>query len=356
MRARYVAGACALGLVMTSATAASAARVLGDAAEGTVLAAVDPDVTVDTELATTLVLVETVRARLAAGAVTAAAPIPLIGATDPGSTLAGHATLPLGELLQLLLLTRSPTAARSLVDAVGPGLDAARTRMLAAAAGVGLAQTTLPEPLFAGKGTLAPARTTPADLARLGLAIAGDPDLRRRLSLDGVPIAGGDFITRATSPLIAVAPPRAGMRRPVAGPALALAHDGDLDLLAVATGADAARDVWRAIEEASTRYERVLVVREGQPIGPGIDVRSGIIPRFNAIAAEAFAITVERGVAPRLGVRVQLPTAVDAPVEVHQGIGELVIEQRDRIVGVIPLVAPRAIAPSRWLDAAAIRR
>jgi len=83
-----------------------------------------------------------------------------------------------------------------------------------------------------------------------------------------------------------------------------------------------------------------------------VRVRGGIIPSFNAIAAEPWALTTQQGAANGLAFHLQLPSQVDAPVEVHQSIGELVVERDGRVVAVVPLVAPQAIAPSGWLDTA----
>jgi hypothetical protein len=96
----------------------------------------------------------------------------------------------------------------------------------------------------------------------------------------------------------------------------------------------------------------VELVREGQAIGPTVHVRGGIIPNFNAVAAEPWAVTAQQSSPPSLAFRLQLPTEIDAPVEVHQPLGELVVERDGRVLEVVPLVAPQAIAPSGWLDMA----
>jgi hypothetical protein len=197
----------------------------------------------------------------------------------------------------------------------------------------------------------APLHTSARDLARLGLAVAGRGDLRRRLELDGVPIADGGVIVRATAPLITFAdgpPPRSS------GPqALTLGHEDGLELLAVGTGMHARTEATHALEAALARYERRQIVRAGQEVGPLVYVRGGIIPRFTAVAVEPFALTTVRDAPLALTARLQLPAQIDAPVEVSQTVGELVVELDGTIIAVIPLAAPRAIAPRRWLGALA---
>ena len=78
------------------------------------------------------------------------------------------------------------------------------------------------------------------------------------------------------------------------------------------------------------------------------------VPReagFADVAADRFPWEVEQSSAA-IGFRLQLPSEIEAPVEVNQPLGELVVEQEGRVLAVVPLVAPQAIAPSGWLDTA----
>src|SRR5262249_43016324 len=150
-------------------------------------------------------------------------------------------------------------------------------------------------PFAAGPTTTAAAArrgsTTARDLGRLALAVAGDPELRRRLALDGVPISNGGVIARATSPIIAVASegatPHVG---PTDGAPIALVERDGLELLAVAVGPHARDELTSVLEHGFERYRRVELVHQGQPVGPTVHVRGGIIPTFNAVAAEPWAL------------------------------------------------------------------
>ena len=337
---------CALLWATAAPTAALGATVVADVSEHRVLREVAGHSDVESRLTASLLLVHVVHHALGAGAlrpstVVAVVPSP---AGAPPKLKAAHLTV--DELLQLLLLTADRTAAHSLALAVGPGLSAARTRMEATAMKLGLGVRVVSGTTEAPTAVDDGFRTSLGDLARLGLAVAAEPDLRRRLDLDGAPIADGQFIVRATRPLIATVPGRDTGRT-----TLALARRGELELLAAATGPDAHETAWAALTTALDRYDRHALIRQGQPVGPLIHVRGGIIPRFTAVAAEGFAITVRRDAAPSVTARLQLPRHVEAPIEVNESIGELVIERRDEVVAVVPLVAPRAIAPRHWLDA-----
>jgi D-alanyl-D-alanine carboxypeptidase len=289
--------------------------------------------------------------------------LPVAG--DRGPQLSPQEPVEIGELLQLLLLTDSRTAAKTLAWAAGPSIGRALTRMQQVSARLELDHTTLADDWpFAGTpvgskptGNATRVRrgtTTARDLGRLALAVVSDPEIRRRLALDGVPISNGGLIVRATSPLVNLVnggPPPSNAA-PEPDVRIALAERDDLTLLAVATGPQATEQVATALDRGFGHYRRVELVRRGQAVGPIVRVRGGIIPTFNAVAAEPWAMTTRQNGPAAIGFRLQLPAEIEAPVEVHQPLGELVVEQEGRVLAVVPLVAPQAIAPSGWLDTA----
>jgi hypothetical protein len=198
--------------------------------------------------------------------------------------------------------------------------------------------------------------TSLRDLARIATAVFADPGMRRRLALDGVPIANGALIVRASAPLVGVmdAPPRTLPDETLAamGPTLVIASRDGLDLLAIASGAGADAQAHAALARGRTRYERVEVVRAGQPVGRKVKVHDGVIPWFSAVAAQSFAVTVPRARTGSLRLILQLPGVVSAPLDREQPVGELVIARGGRLLAAVPLVAPVAVAPSRWIDTA----
>jgi D-alanyl-D-alanine carboxypeptidase len=346
-----------IALVLGSAHPLLAGHVVYDVTDRQVLAAVDADVAGGPGRAADFLLITVLRERINAGALslrTRVAVLPVAG--DGGPHLAGHGPLEIGELLQLLLLTDSRTAAKTLAWAAGPNIGRTLTRMRDMAAGLGLKRTVIPEdwPFAAGASSAAARRgsTTARELGRLALSVAGDPEIRRRLTLDGVPIADGNLIVRATAPLVVTDDHTAGTTPNDGGSLVRLREHDGLLLLTVATGAKPDDEIAAAFDATFRRYRRVEVVRVGQPIGPAVHVRGGIIPSFKAIAADAWAMTTAASAAEKVAFRLQLPSEIDAPVEVHQPLGELVVERDGRLLAVVPLVAPQAIAPSGWLDAA----
>jgi D-alanyl-D-alanine carboxypeptidase len=346
-------------MILGSVSPAAAGRIVFDVTERQVLEAVDADAAIAPARVADLLLVVALRERLAAGDLALTdrvAVLPVPG--DRGPHLAAH-ELEIGELLQLLLLTDSRTAAKTLAWAVGPSIGRTLARMQQVGAKLALTHTEVAEdwPFGASAATPAATRrrgaTTTRELGKLALVLVSDPELRRRLTLDGVPISNGGLIVRATTPLVALHEDGVAVPTPLAGDVrIAFAERDNLTLLAVATGPHADEEVATALERGFERYQRVELVREGQQVGPTVRVRGGIIPSFTAIAAEPWALTTRQGAPNGLAFRLQLPSQVDAPVEVHQPLGELVVEREGKVVAVVPLVAPQAIAPSGWLDTA----
>jgi serine-type D-Ala-D-Ala carboxypeptidase (penicillin-binding protein 5/6) len=338
-----------------------AGHVLFDVADRQVLDAADADTVIPPGRVADLLLVAVLRERIASGELTLAdrvTTLPVAG--DRGPHLAPHEPLEIGELLQLLLLSDSRTAAKTLAWAAGPSIGRCLTRMQQLSVRLGLTHTTLPDdwPFGAALTTTNVAgrqgTTTARELGILALLVSTDTELRRRLALDGVPISNGGLIVRATDPLIAMRTEHVPARHDggADGASIALVERDGFELLAIGVGAHAGKELETTLERGFERYRRLELVHEGQPVGPKVHVRGGIIPRFNAVAAEGWAITTPNVAHSNLALRLQLPTEIDAPVEVHQPLGELVVEQGGRVLTVVPLVAPQAIAPSGWLDTA----
>jgi len=362
MRSMRTRGAALVlaAIVLSSTSPVAAGHVLFDVTERQLLEASDADVAIAPGRAADLLLVAMLRERLASGEVALADRVTVLPvAGDRGPHLSANKPVEIGELLQLLLLSDSRTAAKTLAWAAGPSIGRALTRMQQTSGRLGLKQTTIADdwPFAAGLTTAGSAgrrgKTTARELGWLALVIASDPEMRRRLSLDGVPISNGGLIVRATAPLIETDTASAVAAGPVPNDVrVALAERENLALIAVTTGPRADEELVTTFQRGFHRYRRVELVREGQAIGPKVHVRGGIIPNFNAVAAEPWAVTAQQSSPPSLAFRLQLPTEIDAPVEVHQPLGELVVERDGRVLEVVPLVAPQAIAPSGWLDMA----
>jgi hypothetical protein len=52
-----------------------------------------------------------------------------------------------------------------------------------------------------------------------------------------------------------------------------------------------------------------------------------------------------------LQLRYQLPVAVRAPLQRHQAIGEVIVEEKGQLVAVIPILSPIGVAATSVLSA-----
>lgn len=356
-RATLLSAAAVVGLGWASPTFAGYA--LFDVADEGLLESADADAVVEPGRVADLLLVTVLQSRLASGALTFTTRVPTLPvAGDLEPDLAKQQTMEVGEVLQLLLLSGSRTAARTLAAVVDADVDRTLGRMRRTASALGLTHTTISDDWLSPRTTVAGVSrggTTARDAGRVALAIASDPELRRRLSLDGVPVADGRLIARATAPLIAVTAndkPPSSAAAAVRGPRIGIVERDGLVLLAVTTGPKADEELAATFTKGFEHYRRVEVVRAGQPVGPSVHVRGGIIPSFNAVTAESWALTTRATSSAAVAFRLQLPSEIEAPVDVRQPLGELVVERAGQLLAVVPLVAPQAIAPSGWLDTA----
>jgi hypothetical protein len=379
---RYLA-VLAVIVTLVAAAPARAGHVLVDLLDAETLEQTEPTAAVAPDTLLDLLLVEVVRERVAAGALGYGTEVPVMRiGSDPGAAMAPHGRLAVGELLQLVLLTRSHSALATLVAAVGPGREQGRLRMRRVIARLALRDTEVPDdwpeeqspasgvvPDGSGGGRkaapasplrhAASAHTTIGDVVRLATTIAQDSEIRRRLALDGAPIADGAVIVRATDPLITRTPPSL-VFAPAAPthdtveslPAIAIEERDGLALLAVASGPEAPRNAWQALERGLARYRRVEVVRAGQVVAGEVGGRGGGVAHVTAVAAQSFALTVPRSGVFAIRAWLQLHADGEAPPVPNQSMGELVFEKAGRVIGAVPLVAPEPSAPSRWLDTA----
>ena len=370
-----------LAIVIASGAHAGAGTALVDLDSGDVLESTDARERIPLGRSADLMLVALLSARNRGVHATPATEVAVhVVEPDPGPSLRHQSHAATAELVQVLLLTDSRTAARTLAVAIGDQTIAPRVRALARALRLDATAVSVDETHTVSSFPVGVTGTTNVvDVARLATAVARDPAVRRRIGLDGVPIAGGAVIVRATAPLIATHAPSVATaagavaalgRRPVgtrdafataadpilSGPSIAVAERDGLELLAVATGNDAAATVWDVLERGFQRYRRVSIVRAGARVERAVRVHGGIVPAFNPKAAETFAVTARRDQPQTVSLSLQLPSTLEAPVDANQRVGEVVIECDGRVLGLVPLVAPMTIAPSRWLDTATRER
>jgi hypothetical protein len=98
----------------------------------------------------------------------------------------------------------------------------------------------------------------------------------------------------------------------------------------------------RLLEWGFETYERVDIVRAGDPLSVPIRIRHGTLAQVTPVAGGSVSLSRRRGEERHVQVRYQLPGVVMAPVARDQAVGELIVEEQGQLVAVVPVLSPSA--------------
>jgi D-alanyl-D-alanine carboxypeptidase (penicillin-binding protein 5/6) len=132
-------------------------------------------------------------------------------------------------------------------------------------------------------------------------------------------------------------------------------RDG-MRLIAVVLGCPTLQSRFRLAQEllewGFAHYSKLNVVQAGQPLSFEVKVANGATESIRPIAAQSLTYVVRNDEKQDLRVTFQLPATVAAPVAAHQELGEIIVRDQDKLLGVIPAVSPVGIAgsapPTTW--------
>ena len=269
----------------------------------------------------------------------------------------------LSDLLKAVTIATANDAAAAVAEAIAGSLPACIELMNARAERLGMTATRYGS-IGNIKGAADIADTTTArDLARLAQAVLHHRPVLEWASVSGVPFDDGAVLLRNSNQLIGTLPGADGLQistwrdaRIGSYSIVATAQRENLRLIAVVLDApDTATRYGTAaelLEWGFAQYQRIDVVRKGDPINLPILVLHGTVPQLTPIAGQAFSMLRRRGEERDLQLRCQLPAALAAPVRRQQPLGEIVIEERGTLLGVIPLLSPSAVPSNSVLSAA----
>lgn len=356
--------------------------ILIDALTGQVLAEHDADTVKPAESLTQLmvVLLALEEARLGALPLDAAITISEMAAKQfpaAGRGASNSMRIPLradkvyvlNDLLKAVLVSSAHDAAVAAAEAIAGSVPACLELMNARAQKLSMQATR-----YASiGGTTAEARgagdvTTARDAARLAQALVHHPQVLQWASLSGLPFDGGSILLRNVNQLVGAISGVDGLQASadhVAGnrgvsvttfSTVATAQRGALRLIAVVLGASSSAARYTAaaelLEWGFTRYERVEVVREGEPLDAPVRVLKGSVSQLTPIAGKTFSLLRQRGEERDLELRYQLPTVLTAPLTRHQQIGEVIVEEKGQLIAVVPVLSPKNVQESGVLSAA----
>ncbi len=272
----------------------------------------------------------------------------------------------LGDLLKAVVVSSAPDAAMATANAVGGSVAGCVDLMNARAQKLGMTGTRYASINGEWRGDAGVADVTTArDLARLAQALVSHRAVVDWASLNGVPFDHGSSVLRNVNLLLGRIPGVDGLQvasvpgRAAGAPrehVVATAQRGTLRLIAVAAGAASSADRYSAaaemLEWGFETFERVDIVRAGEPLAVPIRIRHGMVSQVTPVAGGAVSLLRRRGEERHVQVRYQLPGVVLAPVARDQAVGELIVEEDGQLVAVVPVLSPSAVGVSGILTAA----
>ncbi|MFN8625892.1 MAG: serine hydrolase [Candidatus Binatia bacterium] len=268
----------------------------------------------------------------------------------------------LSDLLKAVAVASASDAALAVAEAAAGSVPAFLDLMNARALRLGLHSTRYTSVGGSdGAGVAHVEETTSArDQARVAETLLRHPTVLEWTSASGVPFDDGAVVLRNGNQLLGAVQGVDGLQvssaRSAAGASysvVATARRGALRLVVVVLDAPDTASRYNTaaelLEWGFAHYERVELIRSGEPVNLPVRVRHGSLPQLTPIAGETMSLLRERNAERDLQLRYQLPVAVDAPVKRHQAVGEVIVEERGQLLAVVPLLSPSNISAAGGL-------
>jgi D-alanyl-D-alanine carboxypeptidase (penicillin-binding protein 5/6) len=267
----------------------------------------------------------------------------------------------LSDLLKAMLVTSSDEAAIAAAEAIAGSAPACVELMNARAQRLGMEATRYAS--IVGDGPADADTTTARDIARLAHALVQHSAVVQWSSLTGLPFDQGAILLRNVNQLIGTVPGVDGLQ--VSAPSaarsagysiVATAQRGPLRLIAVVMDAPSSADRYSAaaelLEWGFAHYERLEIVRQDEALNFPIYVRHGVVRDVTPVAGKTFSLLRRRDEEHDLQLRYQLPMVVTAPLKRHQQVGEIIVEEKGQLIGVVPALSPVEVRSGGFLAAA----
>jgi D-alanyl-D-alanine carboxypeptidase (penicillin-binding protein 5/6) len=279
-----------------------------------------------------------------------------------GVSLKAGEKLPFEDLLKAMLVASANGASVAIADAIAGGQQTMILRMNARAKELGMTETIYRTvnglPPSRGKGN--PDMTSANDLAILARKLLEQHDVLRYSAHAFVPIRNGKLLLRNTNHLVGHMDGADGLKtgyfRRAGFNLTATASRDGMRLIAVVLGCPTLQSRFRLAQEllewGFAHYSKLNVVQAGQPLSFEVKVANGATESIRPIAAQSLTYVVSNEEKQDLRVTFQLPATVAAPVAAHQELGEIIVRDQDKLLGVIPAVSPVGVAgsttPTTW--------
>jgi len=262
--------------------------------------------------------------------------------------------LPFEDLLKAMLVASANGASVAIADAIAGDQQSMISRMNARARELGMTETTyrtvngLPPPRGKGK----PDMTSANDLAILARKLVEQHDVLRYSAHPFVPIRNGKLMLRNTNHLVGHMDGADGLKtgyfRRAGFNLTATASRDGMRLIAIVLGCPTLQSRFRLAQEllewGFAHYSKLNVVQAGQPLAFEVKVADGTAESIRPIAAQSLTYVIKNEEKKDLKVTFQLPATIRAPVAAHQELGEIIVRDQGKLLGVIPAVSPIGVA------------
>jgi len=279
-----------------------------------------------------------------------------------GVSLKAGEKLPFEDLLKAMLVASANGASVAIADTLAGGQQAMIARMNARAKELGMTETTYRtvNGLPPGRGRGNPDMTSANDLAILARKLLEQHDVLKYSAHPFVPIRNGTLLLRNTNHLVGHMNGADGLKtgyfRRAGFNLTATASRDGMRLIAVVLGCPTLQSRFRLAQEllewGFAHYSKLNVVEAGQPLSFEVKVANGATESIRPIAAQSLTYVVSNEERRDLRVTFQLPATVAAPVAPHQELGEIIVRDQEKLLGVIPAVSPVGVAgnasPTTW--------
>jgi D-alanyl-D-alanine carboxypeptidase (penicillin-binding protein 5/6) len=268
-------------------------------------------------------------------------------------------TFSVRTLLAATMIQSANDAAVALAEKVAGSNEAFAARMNQRGRALGLSRSTfydphgLPSP--EGRNNVMSAH----DLATLGIELMKYPLMREFAAMPTMPFSNGTFTSGMTNPNFLLRDYdgaygiKTGFTAGAGFSVTAAARRGDMDLVAVVTGAKQSRGptssfaiAARMLDQAFAENTYVSVAKKGTVVGQAT-VEGGYPRTIDAVAASDAGAVIARG--EEGSVRMQFVSAnPKAPVTAGQEIGAVVVRVGNREVARLPALAREASPVRPW--------
>jgi D-alanyl-D-alanine carboxypeptidase (penicillin-binding protein 5/6) len=267
------------------------------------------------------------------------------GGAEAGVPLRDDRAYLLSELIKAILVASAPDAAVAVGEAISGTVENCLEVMNARAGRLEMGNTR-----FAGLGAAADGAagtTTARDLARLARVLVADENVLRWSAVGGIPFDESNTVLRNRNRLVgafAGADGLATLEIPKHYGILATANRRNLRLIAIVLEAPTSEMRYelaaKLLDWGFANFERIEVVRRGERLNVSIRIDNGTAEFVTPVAAESLSLVQPRRRSSNLVLRYQVPGRLRAPLTREQGVGELIVEEESRLLGVIRAVLP----------------